>query len=138
MRYLIDTNVLIFLLIDNQLIDKNVKAIFSDYDNIIYTSSSSIYEIIHLFQNGRIATKTKTAKELLKTIENEFNIQIIHSKSEYFDTFSKLPTVRNHNDPVDRIIIAQAITEKLPLISSDNKFKEYKDLNFIYNHKSKR
>ena len=138
MRYLIDTNILIFLLDDKHYLEKNVLTILYDYDNIIYTSSLSIFEITHLFQNGRITTKIKTAKKLLETIENEFNIQIIHTKNEYFETFSRLPTVRNHNDPVDRIIIAQAITEKLHLISSDSKFKEYKDLNLVYNDKNKR
>jgi PIN domain nuclease of toxin-antitoxin system len=31
--------------------------------------------------------------------------------------------VKEHNDPNDHVIIAQAISDKIPLISSDNKFK---------------
>ena len=33
--------------------------------------------------------------------------------------------VEGHNDPNDRLIISQAITEKIPLISSDTKFPKY-------------
>ncbi|MEI8086688.1 MAG: type II toxin-antitoxin system VapC family toxin [Paludibacter sp.] len=135
MRYLIDTNILIFAISDNQYIDRNVKAIFSDSNNVIYISSSSIFEIVHLFQNGRISTKIKTAKDLLTTIEVDFNLKVIHSKKEHFETFAKLPMIKGHNDPIDRIIISQSITEKIPLISSDGKFKEYKTLDFIYNDK---
>lgn len=138
MRYLIDTNILIFAIIDKQFIDKNVTAILDNYENTIFVSSSSIFEIIHLFQNGRISTKIKTAKDLLKTIEVEYKIKVLHSKKEHFETFAKLPNVKNHNDPIDRIIISQSITERIPLISSDGKFKEYENLDFIFNDKKAR
>ena len=41
-----------------------------------------------------------------------------------------------HNDPSDRLIIAQAIIEKIPIISSDKKFPEYRKqgLEFIPNY----
>ena len=40
-----------------------------------------------------------------------------------------------HNDPVDHIIISQAITERITLISSDQKFEDYipQKLDFIFN-----
>jgi len=36
--------------------------------------------------------------------------------------------VNEHHDPSDRLIIAQAITERMPLIGSDTKFKKYKKI----------
>lgn len=137
MRYLIDTNILIFFLTDTRYLDKDVKEIISNYENTIYVSSSSIFEAIHLFQNGRIASKRKAAVDFLRAIDTELSLKIIHSKKEHFETFAKLPIIRNHNDPTDRIIIAQSITEKIPLISSDAKFKDYKNLDFIYNKKAR-
>ena len=138
MRYLIDTNILIFILIDKHYIDSNVKHLLSEYNNVFYVSSSSIFEALHLFQTGRIAPKQKTSDEFLKEIKTVYNLQILHTKTEHFDTFAKLPAVHGHNDPIDRIIIAQSITEKIPLISSDSKFKHYKNLDFIYNDKRAR
>jgi tRNA(fMet)-specific endonuclease VapC len=135
MRFLIDTNILIFILIDKHHIDSNVKHLLSDYNNVFYVSSSSIFEALHLFQTGRIAPKQKTGDEFLNAIKTVYNLQILHTKTEHFDTFAKLPAVPGHNDPIDRIIIAQSITEKIPLISSDSKFKYYKNLDFIYNDK---
>ena len=111
----------------------------SDYNNVFYVSSSSIFEALHLFQTGRIAPKQKTGDEFLNVIKTVYNLQILHTKTEHFDTFAKLPAVPGHNDPIDRIPIAigiaQSITEKIPLISSDSKFKYYKNLDFIYNDK---
>lgn len=138
MRYLIDTNILIFILIDKHYIDSNVKHLLSEYNNVFYVSSSSIFEALHLFQTGRIAPKQKTSDEFLKEIKTVYNLQILHTKTEHFDTFAKLAAVPGHNDPIDRIIIAQSITEKIPLISSDSKFKHYKELDFIYNDKRAR
>ncbi|MFZ4799431.1 MAG: type II toxin-antitoxin system VapC family toxin [Bacteroidia bacterium] len=138
MRYLIDTNILIFAISDKDCLSKNIQSILNEYDSDLFISSSSIFELLHLFQNGRISTKIKTAKDFLLTIEKDFNLKVLHSKKEHFDTFAKLPIIKGHNDPIDRIIISQSITEKIPLISSDGKFKEYKTLDFIYNDKKAR
>ena len=138
MRYLIDTNILMFAISDKDCLSKDVQSILYNYDNVLYISSSSIFEIVHLFQNGRVSAKVKTAKELLVTIEKDFELKIIHTKKEHFETFAKLPMFTDHNDPIDRIIISQSITEKITLISSDAKFKLYKTLDFIYNDKKAR
>jgi PIN domain nuclease of toxin-antitoxin system len=134
MRYLIDTNILIFALCSQEhFIDKNVTAILEDYENTIYVSSSSVFEVLHLHQCGRIKTNYKSISEFIRVLKKR--LMILHTKSEHFDTFSTLPTIPGHNDPIDRIIIAQSNTEKIPLISSDSKFKYYKNLDFIYNDK---
>jgi len=139
MRYLIDTNILIFALgNESHYIDKNVMAILSDADNTIYVSSSSVFEAINLYQTGRIDSSFKTVFDFIEAINTGFSLKILHSKKEHFETFAKLPVIKGHNDPVDKTIIAQSITEKIPLISSDGKFKEYKQLDFIFNDKNAR
>ena len=67
-------------------------------------------------------------------------IDIRYVNEAHLKTFYKLSFVPNHNDPVDLMIVAQAITENLPLISSDTKFPLYRKqgLNFIFNDRRKR
>jgi PIN domain nuclease of toxin-antitoxin system len=69
-------------------------------------------------------------------IENEFGFQVKYVTKEHLRTLSKLETVEGHNDPNDRLIIAQAIIEKIPLISSDKKFPKYTKfgLEFVSNY----
>lgn len=45
--------------------------------------------------------------------------------------------IQGHKDPSDHVIIAHAITERLPLISSDKRFEFYRTqgLDFIFNEK---
>jgi len=136
-RYLLDTNILVFLLLselDN--ISEDIKQIVDDYSNQLYTSSISVLELLQLYRIKKIQSKNyKTPTDLYTTIEKDFNIKIIPFTKEHSKTLSKLKIASHHNDPLDHAILSQAITEKLILVSSDKKFKEYTshNLNFIYN-----
>ena len=70
MRYLIDTNVFIRIDDDYDIAD-NIKTIFEDYENIIYTSSESIKEYIHPVQIGRLVPrKNISGLDIFNFIEN--------------------------------------------------------------------
>ena len=66
---------------------------------------------------------------------NIFGFHVKYVSKEHLCTLACLELVENHNDPNDRLIISQAITEKMPLISSDTKFPKYvkHGLDLIYN-----
>lgn len=136
MRYLIDTNIFLFSVSDRSSLSNDVVDILGSYSDNIYMSSRVIEETVNLFQAGKIKDKKwKKAEDVIDfiAIETEFEIKTI--KEEHLRTLSRLPLFEDHKDPTDRIIIAQAITEKIPLISSDRKFFYYKNygLDFIYN-----
>jgi PIN domain nuclease of toxin-antitoxin system len=54
MRYLIDTNILLFFIQEKDKLSKDVWNILADYENKIYISSESIKEIILLLRAGKI------------------------------------------------------------------------------------
>ncbi|MDR0231181.1 MAG: type II toxin-antitoxin system VapC family toxin [Dysgonamonadaceae bacterium] len=135
MRYIIDTNVFINLVIEDY-VSNDVRAILYDYENMIFISSESIKEFIHLVQEGRVVlNKNFRSLDVFDLIENEFGLTIKYVSKEHLLTFAKLETVEGHNDPNDRLIISQAIAEKVPLINSDTKFPKYVKygLNFVSN-----
>lgn len=126
MRYLIDTNVFINI-IENDFISDDVYAVLCDYSNQIYISSESIKEFIILVQARKISgIKGKTILDVFDFVENELGYTVKYISKEHLCTFAKLDLVEGHNDPTDRLIIAQALTEKMPLISSDAKFPKYR------------
>lgn len=55
----------------------------------------------------------------------------------HLDTLAALPLYDDHHDPNDRLIIAQAIADRVPLVSSDQKFARYvrHGLDFIFNER---
>ena len=46
--------------------------------------------------------------------------------------FAQLPYNLNHKDPFDRMLIAQALAEELPIVTSDARFTEYKRLRVLW------
>lgn len=136
-RYLLDTNILAFLVSGNEdNISHETQEILTDYNNQLYTSSIAITELLQLYRIKKIKSKRyKTATELYQAIEDEYYIKIVPFAKEHVNTLSKLITSEGHNDPFDHSIISQAITEKLILVSSDRQFENYtaQKLKFIYN-----
>jgi PIN domain nuclease of toxin-antitoxin system len=139
MRYLIDTNLFINL-IEDKFISDDVSYILDDYGNTTYISSESIKEFIHLLQTDKIESlrgKKKAKIDVFDFIENQLNISVKYVHKEHLQTLANLKLAEGHNDPSDHLIIAQAITERLTLISSDEKFPKYRNqgLDLIQNRK---
>ena len=126
MRYLIDTNVFIRIIKDYNIPD-DTKDILENYENMIYVSSESIKEFIHLVQIGKVVPKKEFRSfDIFDLVTNTFGFDVKYVAKEHLQRLAKLDLVDGHNDPSDRLIIAQALTEKMPLISSDTKFPKYR------------
>jgi PIN domain nuclease of toxin-antitoxin system len=132
-RYLLDTNIVLFSLHNPKELEYNILDMLDNYNHLFYVSTISIQEIIHLYKRDKIKTPWKKVEEILPSIETSF--EILPVKKEHLVTYSKLSTLESHNDPNDHVIISQAITEKITLISSDQKFEGYvkQKLDFIFN-----
>lgn len=140
MRYLIDTNVFVYFASDLDLLSRDVLSIMSDYDSVLYMSAESVKELIVAFQTKKLLSKRwKNEVEMIRAIEDEFFIQILPIKKEDLKTYAQLQLneEQGHKDPSDHVIIAQAITEKMPLISSDTRFPFYRNqgLELVFNEK---
>jgi PIN domain nuclease of toxin-antitoxin system len=136
MRYYLDTNLLVFMLSGNlDDIEPKVVNILYDFSNILYTSSIAANELILLYKIGKIELiNCKSAQDVLSRIEKS-GIKILYYNQYHLLKYSSLELVAGHKDMNDHAIIAQAISDKIPLISSDRCFENYKSqgLDFIYN-----
>ena len=138
MRYLLDTNIYIYFFLDREQLSRDVRAILEDYDNTFCISSETVRELIVGFNNGGIVSRFwKTAKEMVDAIRDLLFIDILPVGAEQMETYSKLEInhADKHYDPSDHVIISHAITNGIPLISSDRKFQFYRKqgLELIYN-----
>jgi len=135
MRYFIDTNIFIFLGGSPDEISPEVRDLIHDYENTFVMSSESLREILMLLKNGRIQVKEWRSYSDIKAMIDAFGFVIRYVDEEHLKTLDKLNPAPNHSDPADLMIIAQAITENLPLISSDTKFPFYtrQGLQFLAN-----
>lgn len=125
MRYLIDTNIFVFHAIDPQQLNRGVVEILGDYESLIYISTESLRELIVHYNNKALLRKYwKTKRDMLRSITSEFGFHILPLTPDVMYTYAKMNLY--HNDPSDHVIIAQAIAMKMPLISDDNRFPEYR------------
>jgi len=88
----------------------------------IFVSAASIWEIAIKARLGRLKGDPK---EFVKAIEQSGFRELVIS-ARYAATVYQLPL--HHRDPFDRILIAQAISEPLRLLTADRTFSQYSDL----------
>ena len=125
MRFLADTNIFVYYATDQQRLCRDVFALLTDYDNLIYISNESLRELIVHYNNKTLLRKFWSSKEqMLREITEKYCFQILPLTPDVMYTYGKMSLY--HNDPSDHVIIAQAITIQMPLISDDNKFPPYR------------
>ena len=136
-RYLLDTNIVAYLISSNfDEISDSTRKIIDGYENQLFVSSLSIVELLQLIRSEKVHIKRfNNANTVLQSIENDFYIKILPFTKTHTEALAKLKIANAHNDPFDHSIISHAIADKLTLVSSDRKFKEYvtQNLKFVYN-----
>jgi len=139
-RYLLDTNIFIYRATDFDSINNDVQVLLNEPDAQLYISSASVMEMVVGYNNRSFDTRRwKTAEEMVRSINEEFYIDVLPFKEEHLLTFARLRAnvAKGHKDPFDHMIISHAITEKMTLVSSDRRFPFYQrqGLSLLYNKK---
>ena len=140
MRYLLDTNIYIFLISDKESLHPDILAMLSEPDALWCISTESVRELIVAYNNkGWGNKKWKSAVDMVRAIEETYFVEVLPVQKEVMLTYSRLRinNSQNHHDPSDHVIISHAMTLKAPLISSDTRFDYYRKqgLDFIFNEK---
>lgn len=122
-KALLDTQAFIFALTSPETIPQKTRKLFNDPEIRLYLSMASIWEMSIKSSLGKLKFET-SLKEMIQTSIRESGLQILHIQAEHVYFVERLPF--HHKDPFDRIIIAQSLTENMPVISSDAMFDQYK------------
>jgi PIN domain nuclease of toxin-antitoxin system len=136
MRYLLDTNVFLFLISGKiKSLSTNQLKVLYDASNELFLSEASLFEI---------GIKSRIGKESFSYIEvntielniKTNNIKLLKAKPAYFLNIPKVSKVyisenKLHGDPFDLLIISQAIIEDIPILSTDRLFPEYEGISVI-------
>jgi len=122
MKILLDTQAFIWFVENDKLLYKNLKKIIENNSNTILISIASLWEMTIKISLGKLKLNFSIEEMMKKITENGFDILPILPK--HLIKLSQLE--QYHNDPFDRIIISQGLTDDLIIISSDDKFDYYK------------
>ncbi len=121
MNYLIDTHILLWYIIGDKRIKKDTKIIIEENSNKIYFSNASLWEIAIKVSIGKL--RLKGSLNDLKNYLKEKRFIILEFDFEDLETLLTLPF--HHQDPFDRMIVSQAQTKSLEIITNDGIIKKY-------------
>ena len=123
MKYLLDTCALIDMLFTPERLSTRAWAALEG-GNSLAVSIASFWEIMIKQQIGKLGIKETSAQDL-KTACTALDIEVLQTEIKHIDLIRSLPRYKDHGDPFDRLIICQALSEKLPRITSDGKMSRY-------------
>ena len=121
MKLLLDTHIIIWSVSEPRLLSKKTQRYITDAETI-YVSAASIWEICIKIQLNKLQLDLAT---FVQEIEN-IGIQPLAITWEHAQLTKELPLY--HKDPFDRILIAQAMSEPLTLLTNDATLPQYSEL----------
>jgi len=121
-KLLLDTHVFLWLMSEPSKVSQNVLAACQDSDNQLILSVASIWEIQIKQQLGKLKLDV-ALEELIKDQRVANGLQILPIELPHILALNDLPL--HHNDPFDRLLIAQSRIEHMRLISVDGVFSRY-------------
>lgn len=116
-RFLVDTHVLIWAMDGDAKLPERYRQIVAD-GSLIYVSIVSLWEIAIKTSIGKLEIQA----DVIETLR-EYDIEILPMTVSHIEAVGTLP--HHHRDPFDRMLIAQAMTENLSLLTVDRHFALY-------------
>jgi PIN domain nuclease of toxin-antitoxin system len=126
MRLLLDTVTFIWAVSSPERLSRAAVSILQTEAAIGEISAVSLTEIAIKHLNGKLKFK----KEDVIVGVQDLQLRILPYTAEHAFLLFDLPP--RHADPFDRQIIAQALYEKIPVVTCDEKFALYKGLNIVW------
>jgi len=121
MKLLLDTNALIWLLDGDDRLGRNARDAIIDDGNTVHVSAVSIYEMAVKIRIGKLAIDLAGAVARI----DESDVERLEIEDEHCLAMAGIAPLPGHRDPFDLMLVAQAMTEGLTIISSDRMLEQY-------------
>jgi PIN domain nuclease of toxin-antitoxin system len=121
MKALLDTHTFLWAILDDRRLSRRAQQIFTG-PNDLWLSVASLWEILIKVQTGKLPLPQPSGPYLVKKL-GENKIEVLPVNLDHVLRTEKMPVL--HRDPFDRILIAQSLEEKLPLVTADSIFERY-------------
>lgn len=128
MKLLLDTHIILWALDDNPKLSEQAKALIMDAGNDVFYSSASVWEttIKYMSKPDRIRLSGSKLSELCR----KMGYQMLPITDKHVGTLETLvfhSEHQVHNDPFDRIMIAQAKADGMKFVTHDSKIPFYNE-----------
>lgn len=122
---MLDTNILIWILAgEDRKISRRAHKVISSPHAFLCVSIVSIWEVVLKWQTGRLWSDV-TTDSVVALIESQSAWRILPLELAHLRTLGEIAQFRDHTDPFDRMLIAQARAEGLRIVTADEQFSRY-------------
>lgn len=122
MRFLLDTHTFIWFVTDSPKISATVKELIENENNEKLLSIASVWEMAIKHSSGKLSFGLPF-RVFIEQQTSLNNIDWLEINLDHIEVVATLPF--HHRDPFDRLLIAQAIADQLPILSADSTFDNY-------------
>ena len=122
MKCLLDTRVALWSATEKHKLNSRAMELLSARSSVLFLSSASVWEIALKFALGDLPLHAEPAVLVPQLIQG---LQLQPLSIEYQHAIEAACLPRHHRDPFDRMLIAQARSEGMVLLTSDEILKKY-------------
>jgi PIN domain nuclease of toxin-antitoxin system len=120
-KLLLDTDIALWAAEGASQLSPTAVALIEDPQNTLYVSAASIWEITIKYRNGNLPVHPRDARSAFRLA----GFDELPISSDHVEAVAALPDFADHADPFDRVMVAQALHEGMPLVSADPKVRRY-------------
>ena len=125
MKLLLDTHVFLWFIMGSPLLSGENRALIEDEKNRKFISVASLWEIAIKSSMGKLGLSAPFDQLIPQQLSlNGF--ELLQIEISHLAAVTTLPF--HHRDPFDRLLIAQALAENMPIVSSDSAFDVYNNI----------
>jgi len=123
-RLLLDTTAMYWYIEGDPHLSGTAQAFVQDATNEVLISPASYWEIAIKVSIGKWILN-RPYEDFIDLALNRYGFHVLPILPTHTARLIGLPSSRTHNDPFDRLLIAQAIVENIPIVSVDTQFDSY-------------
>ena len=117
-----DTHIFLWAITEDTRLTSEQKALYQNGSNELYLSVVSIWEMLIKTGLGKLQLPLPAANYIAKQIEKN-RLQSLSIRPSHLAELEDLPPI--HRDPFDRMLVAQARAERMPILSADPVMRKY-------------
>jgi len=121
---LLDTHSLIWFALNDPRLSATARALIEDPDNDVMISPASLWEVAIKVSIGKLPLN-RPYQNFIDECLKPGMFKLLAIEPSHMTRLATLPFPPGHKDPFDRLLIAQAIVEGIPIIGADAAFDAY-------------